>query len=118
VVRSSAGLQHFLDLGLAIESARELPDDSEWRVHFHVPVFLRELEPFASTQGDLIELLSAPEILEVVPHLEVETYTFDVLPERYKTSSVVPAIARELEWTLGVLASRTRQAPTENPLTR
>jgi hypothetical protein len=32
-------------------------------------------------------------------HLEVETYTWDVLPEEYRRESVVDAIARELRWT-------------------
>ena len=38
--------------------------------------------------------------MTLTEHLEVETYTFDVLPERFKPSSVTEAIARELEWTL------------------
>ncbi len=31
-------------------------------------------------------------------HLEVETYTWGVLPARYRTIRLAPAIARELEW--------------------
>lgn len=103
VVRSDAGLRRFVDLPEALERAAELPPDAEWRIHFHVPVFLAELGPFASTQAELVELLSAPETRALVPHLEVETYTFDVLPERYKATGVVPAIARELKWTLDQL---------------
>jgi hypothetical protein len=32
------------------------------------------------------------------PYLEVETYTWDVLPAEYKTMNVADAIARELNW--------------------
>jgi len=107
VVRTGAGaLVRFVDLPAAFEAAAALGADSEWRVHFHVPVFESELGAFSSTQSDVRELLlGAPALAS---HLEVETYTFDVLPAEYRTASVTEAIARELEWTLGVLAERAR----------
>jgi len=37
-------------------------------------------------------------------HLEVETYTFDVLPEELRRVDVATAVARELAWVEGVLA--------------
>jgi hypothetical protein len=37
-------------------------------------------------------------------HLEIETYTWDVLPDQYKTGDIVEYVCRELEWVKGQLA--------------
>jgi hypothetical protein len=104
VARDEAGsLVRFLDLEDALLSARNRAF-SELRVHFHVPIFESELAPFGSTQGDLADLLRSED--ELAPHLEVETYTFGVLPERFRSLSVTSAIARELEWALARLTER------------
>jgi hypothetical protein len=39
----------------------------------------------------------------ICQHLEVETYTWDVLPEEFRGAPVDEAIARELTWTLEAL---------------
>ncbi|GFK93277.1 hypothetical protein NNJEOMEG_01108 [Fundidesulfovibrio magnetotacticus] len=69
-----------------------------WRVHFHVPVFLRELPGCLSTRDYLEGFL--PRVPGHVP-LEVETYTFDVLPEELKEKDVVDSIEREIRWVEG-----------------
>lgn len=33
-------------------------------------------------------------------HLEIETYTWDVLPEEYRREDIVTAVARELHWVM------------------
>jgi len=76
----------------------------EWRVHFHVPVFLQALPPFASTQPFLRKALALQRARPRAPHLEVETYTWDVLPAAYRQGSVDDAVARELAWTRAELA--------------
>jgi hypothetical protein len=106
VLRRSADapLERFLDLDQALAHGAKLGDDARLRVHFHVPIFEERLDPFASTQSDLADLLrSAPEL---APHLEVETYTFGVLPARYRSSTVAVAVAREIEWAKAALAAR------------
>jgi hypothetical protein len=70
----------------------------EWRVHFHVPIFLSVLEHFSTTQDFLREVLALHREEPISPHLEVETYTWDVLPAAYRTTSLSAAIARELNW--------------------
>ncbi len=98
VVRDGERLIRFVDVPDALAS--DLPETSEWRVHFHVPVFHGELGAFSSTQDDLLPLLAALRSAENCPHLEVETYTWDVLPERFRDVPVTDAVARELRWTL------------------
>jgi len=70
----------------------------EWRVHFHVPIFLSRMSGFDTTQDDLAALLARLKSKPACPYLEVETYTWDVLPRRYKTLDTTGAIARELAW--------------------
>ncbi|HVJ21857.1 MAG TPA: metabolite traffic protein EboE [Polyangiaceae bacterium] len=103
VVRDGARLIRFLDLPEALAS--NLPESSEWRVHFHVPIFHDALDTFSSTQSDLVPLLAALRDAPSCPHLEVETYTWDVLPERFRDVPLTDAIARELRWTLSALGS-------------
>ena len=102
-----AGLVRLLDLPEALGKAASFGEGSEWRVHFHVPVFEPGLGLFSSTQPDVVELLTCAS--ELAPHLEVETYTFDVSPAEFRTTDVTEAVARELTWTLGVLAGRAER---------
>lgn len=101
VVRRGDALERFLDLPAALASAGA--DGSEWRVHFHVPIFMRELGLFESTQEELLPLLHELARTADCPHLEVETYTWDVLPEAFRQVTIDEAIARELRFVLAAL---------------
>jgi len=105
VRRGPAGLVRHLDLPDALAAAREAPPRApeEWRVHFHVPVFEESIAPFATTRPFLRDLLAAVRQGTVSEHLEVETYTWDVLPPEHRSVPVDEAIARELEWTISAL---------------
>jgi sugar phosphate isomerase/epimerase len=70
----------------------------EWRVHFHVPIFVERYGALESTQDHLRRCIERVD----TSHLEIETYTWDVLPAGLKASSV-ESIAREYEWVLDVL---------------
>jgi sugar phosphate isomerase/epimerase len=99
VERRRGTLTRFLDLPEALACGTEGAGESrEWRIHFHVPLFRAELGPFLNTQDYLGELLG---ILREEPHtghLEVETYTWEVLPEEHRREDIVSAVARELAW--------------------
>ncbi len=98
VVQSSGKtLTRFVDLPEALEQ-RSQALGSEWRVHFHVPVFLEQLPHFGTTQFFLKDVLAYYRQNPCSPHLEVETYTWDVLPADLRTTDVSSAIARELIW--------------------
>ena len=98
VQRRSGSLLRFADLPAALASLDGATADREWRVHFHVPIFLAELAPFASTQSFVRDVLAIHRASPVSSHLEVETYTWDVLPEPFRSGSVDQAVARELAW--------------------
>jgi sugar phosphate isomerase/epimerase len=72
----------------------------EWRVHFHVPIFMERYGALESTQDHLRDVIDR--VRGRTSHLEIETYTWDVLPAELKASSV-DSIAREYEWVLDVL---------------
>jgi sugar phosphate isomerase/epimerase len=97
VERKGDELTRYLDLPDALARIGE-SIGSEWRVHFHVPIFLAELKDFSTTQAFLREILDLHRKQPISQHLEVETYTWDVLPERYRQLDVASAIARELTW--------------------
>jgi sugar phosphate isomerase/epimerase len=95
VVRRASALTRFDDLPEALATS---PDGDEWRVHFHVPLFRETLGPFENTQAFLRDLLARHARDPVSAHLEVETYTWDVLPEEFRREDVADAVARELDW--------------------
>lgn len=102
VARTRDGsLRQYSDLPPALADIQN-PDVTEWRVHFHVPVFLERAGAFGSTQAALLSSLELlrPELAG--RHLEVETYTWDVLPSELKRP-LGESIARELEWVRDVL---------------
>lgn len=86
-------LVRFDDLDLAINSAP--PGIEEWRVHFHVPVFMDSTGECDSTRFFLEEIL--PMFPPDLP-LEVETYTWTVLPPDLRAGTVTDSIIREIEW--------------------
>ncbi len=104
VERTSAGqLRRYLDLAPAFAEL-ERATGSEWRVHCHVPVFMETLPMLATTQDVLKQILALHTASPISRHLEVETYTFDVLPPALRQVDVATAIARELKWVQGQLA--------------
>lgn len=100
VARTAAGRLHrHTDLADARAALASGEEAEEWRVHFHVPVFMAELEgPLSTTQDVLARALARHRERPVSRHLEVETYTFEVLPEAFRQVEIGEAIARELLW--------------------
>jgi sugar phosphate isomerase/epimerase len=103
--RADGRLVRYLDLPDALAAVRDDPAAArEWRVHCHVPVFHDALGAgFATTQDVLREVLALQGRDAVSPHLEVETYTWDVLPPELRRTDVAEAIARELAWVRAAL---------------
>lgn len=91
MARNSAGeISRLIDLTTNMTShptdGFELAD--EWRVHYHVPVNAESLGPLGTTRSDLKRALKSVAELDYAPHLEVETYTWEVLPDGRRVSLV------------------------------
>ena len=75
------------------------PEFDELRAHFHVPIFLDSFGSLHSTQDHILKVFTYLQEHDVSNHLEIETYTWDVLPENLKTG-LTSSIVREFEWVL------------------
>lgn len=92
-------LRRFADLDQALASDA---GGCEWRVHFHVPLFTGEYEHFTSTQDYVRTVIEAAQSGSITSHLEIETYTWDVLPAALKID-LADSIRREYEWVLSCI---------------
>ncbi|MGR8932411.1 MAG: metabolite traffic protein EboE [Gammaproteobacteria bacterium] len=104
-VRTLAGqrLVSSLDLPFALDD-KSFPTAYPWRIHFHVPIHATLLaqDVLSTTQQAILDVL---DFLKAnpnhKPHLEVETYTWQVLPAflRPKTdASLIAGLTDELNW--------------------
>ncbi|WCB91723.1 hypothetical protein DSM104299_00399 [Baekduia alba] len=100
-------LTRYLHLEDAIAALRADPGPREWRVHIHVPVFLDDLGAFRSTRAAIADALAVHAATPVSRHLEIETYTWDVLPDHLKTGDIVEYVCREIEWVRDTLLPRS-----------
>ena len=97
-------LTRFLNLEDAFIAWEKNPGPREWRTHFHVPVFLDDLGPFRTTRFAIEEALRFHKQKPLSRQLEIETYTWDVLPDNLKTGDIVDYVCRELDWVKGQLS--------------
>ncbi len=104
VTRRDGTLRRFVDLPDALAATAGDDAACEWRIHFHVPLFREALGLVRSTQPWVAALLRLLRDQSYGGHLEVETYTWDVLPEAYRGEPVERAVARELDWAMRQLA--------------
>jgi sugar phosphate isomerase/epimerase len=95
----------YLNVDDAIAAFEKDPGPREWRTHIHVPVFLDDLGQFRTTRFAIADALRFHKQKPISRHLEVETYTWDMLPDSLKSSDIVDYICRELEWVRGQLIS-------------
>lgn len=110
IARSDKGnLQHYADLADALGHFITT-EAQEWRIHFHVPIFLAKYttgvqrQLFESTQDHIVELLQMLPHDSIGHHLEIETYTWEVLPPEIKLD-ILTSIEREYQWVLSVMRS-------------
>jgi hypothetical protein len=80
---------------------------SEWRIHFHVPLHAPAAPPFENTNDHLLGVLDLlAENPKICSHLEMETYTWEVLPPELKSRGVIEQLVAEYNWILPQLAER------------
>ena len=72
-----------------------------------LPIFVEGYGPLSSTREELESCLRLARTQHITPHLEIETYTWEVLPEEMK-ARLSSSILREYEWALSVLEGSGR----------
>ena len=104
VQKKDGKITKFLNLEDAFAARKADPGPREWRTHFHVPVFLDDLGGgFGTTRFALEAALKMHKEKPLSGQLEIETYTWDVLPDHLKTGDIVDYVCREIEWVRGQL---------------
>ncbi|MGZ8549230.1 MAG: metabolite traffic protein EboE, partial [Chitinophagaceae bacterium] len=106
-LQKNGELKKYRDLPEALEQADD-PLTSEWRSHFHVPLFVESYGVLQSTQPDIITVLDLHKQHPVTQHLEIETYTWDVLPDALKLP-MTDSIIREMQWVSALLSSKKQK---------
>ncbi|MFO0947243.1 MAG: metabolite traffic protein EboE [Planctomycetota bacterium] len=97
-----------LTRGFALDPPAEWLECPRWRTHFHVPINRETMGTLRTTRPVLVEALRRVHELPYAPHLEVETYTWDVMPEEDMSSAgepfdLVAVLAAELESGLKIV---------------
>ncbi|MGV3754615.1 MAG: metabolite traffic protein EboE, partial [Verrucomicrobiota bacterium] len=110
---AQGAIRRYKDLDVALDVAAGWKSDAaaqkqlEWRIHFHIPLHSAPTAIYESTsdhmQGVMDILTKEPGLC---PHIEMETYTWEVMPEAMKKRDVVEQLVSEYEWTLGELGRR------------
>ncbi|MEH2008496.1 metabolite traffic protein EboE [Nostoc sp.] len=99
--RNDGTLYHYPDLIAALPHLEQSLAE-EWRTHFHVPIFIHDYQILQSTQDDIAAVLHLLQTNNACSHLEIETYTWDVLPSEMKID-LLTSIQREYDWVLKLI---------------
>jgi hypothetical protein len=95
IVRDRDGLiSRYADIPDAL-GRHPFKESEEWRVHFHVPIYAEKTRYGGTTQS-FIE-----EAMPFFPNealLEIETYTWQVLPDGLVAETLIESIVREIRW--------------------
>lgn len=76
----------------------------EWRIHFHVPIFTGKMGELNSTRDHISGAFTALQSYSDCRHYEIETYTWEVLPESLRVN-LADSIEREFDWFVSIINS-------------
>lgn len=107
MVRQANGAESFYDdlsqpLSDAVDPATLT---SEWRIHFHIPVYISRFGQLCASQPAILAAFDAlrryhPEVTDY----EVETYAWGVLPAELQQPDLATGIAEEMRWCVGAMS--------------
>jgi hypothetical protein len=111
IARDADGrLTRYRDLDVALDQKLEAEgrkQAEEWRIHFHIPLHSQPTKLFDTTTDHLLGVMDVlADTPSLCSHIEMETYTWEVLPPELKQRDVVNQLVSEYEWTLAQLARR------------
>ena len=94
--RADGTLRTYRDLPDALPYIAD-EDAREWRIHYHVPLFADGFDGLGTTRDHIPQTVDALQAAPFCTHLEMETYTWGVLPSDLKTD-LATSLQREYEW--------------------
>jgi hypothetical protein len=86
------------DLPLALAAAGAAPPAGEWRVHYHVPIYLERFGRLEASRRAILDCARAVHASGATTHFEVETYAWGVLPPELRQPDLAAGIADEMAW--------------------
>jgi len=100
LVRTAAGVLPVFheDLPLALAKAEPERATGEWRVHFHVPIYLERFGRLEASRPAILDCLRTVNAHGMTEHFEIETYAWGVLPRELQQPDLAAGIADELTW--------------------
>ena len=99
VIRGEGGEQSFHDdLPVLLSAHKAAQPAGEWRIHFHVPLYLVGFGLLETTQQHIDECVAAVRQFSAVRHFEAETYAWSVLPSELRVDELAVGIAHEITW--------------------
>lgn len=97
----TAAISSYPDLPDALSTSETAADTNKlWRIHFHVPLYFESDGILHSTAKTMDARFWDHLLAHPVTHLEIETYTFPVLPPPLRAEGVDASVVREYEWVL------------------
>ncbi len=103
---SNGDLIYFKDIPDALADVHALKKLNELRVHFHLPLHSMPIEKDFSNTTDFLK-----KVLGVImrqpgraKELEIETYTWEVLPQSLRSMDVTDQVVAEYRWVLNELS--------------
>lgn len=99
--KTDGTLLRYRDMPEALADAQH-PGVEEWRAHYHVPLFMERYDVLQSTQADIKTVLGIQQKDPFTKYMEVETYTWEVLPAATRLP-IDQSISRELLWVTELL---------------
>ncbi len=115
-VRPADDAAHFFeDLPLALQSAEAQELSGQWRVHFHVPIYVEHFGLLSTSRPDIEACLHAVRSCPELSHLEIETYAWIVLPESLRQPTLAEGIAAEIRWLQGLDGTLPAACPRREP---
>jgi hypothetical protein len=100
-MRDGGTFCHYQDLAEILPQFSTVAD-RQWRIHFHMPLYVEAYEGLASTQEETKAILRLVKEQRVCRHLELETYTWEVLPPDMQVD-ILDCLEKEYLWTLQAL---------------
>ncbi|MGB0383562.1 MAG: metabolite traffic protein EboE [Ardenticatenaceae bacterium] len=95
-------IRQYRDLDLALSEIQDRAA-TEWRIHYHLPVFIEGFANAATTQNHIVQTLALLAKQPFTNHLEIESYGWDLLPANLKRP-LGESIQREFDWVLRELS--------------
>ena len=112
VREGDGGLRRFPDLWQALALMESGPR-GEWRIHYHMPLFVERCGALATTGAETREVLRLLREQRFCPHLEIETYTWEWLPPELK-KDLLDSLTEEYQWVLAAMGEESGQRSAVN----